>query len=87
MNAEDVKKRIREALDGFTPNHKNTRYQVSNTTEALNAEHTLGEYHALISILKALDYNAFIDVIEETRAQATELLNITEKAYKGGFTA
>lgn len=84
---EEVIKRIREALNGFIPNYRNTRYQVAETTEALNAEHTLGEYHALISILKYIDFNAFIDIVEETREQATELLNITEKAYKGGATA
>lgn len=83
---DEIIKRIHEALDGFTPNHRNTLYQVSETTEALNAEHTLGEYHALISVLKYLDYNAFIDIVEETREQATELLTITEKAYKGVTT-
>ena len=83
---DEIIKRIHEALDGFMPNYRNTRYQVSETTEALNAEHTLGEYHALISVLKYLDFNAFIDIVEETREQATELLTITEKAYKGGTT-
>lgn len=83
---DEIIKRIHEALDGFKPNYRNTLYQVSETTEALNAEHTLGEYHALISILKYLDFNAFIDIVEETRKQATELLTITEKAYKGGTT-
>lgn len=83
---DEIIKRIHEALDGFKPNYRNTLYQVSETTEALNAEHTLGEYHALISVLKYLDFNAFIDIVEETREQATELLTITEKAYKGGTT-
>lgn len=83
---DEVIKRIHEALDGFTPNHRNTIYQLSEITEILNAEHTLGEYHALISVLKHLDYNAFIDIVEETREQATELMTITEKAYKGGTT-
>lgn len=82
MDAKRIVLMIQETLEGFTANYRNPVAQVSDTTESLNAEHTLGKYHALLSVLKEIDCNVYIETVAATREKARELLSIVERIYK-----
>lgn len=57
----------------------------SRITGSMNAEHALGKYHGLLSImLEMFGIDAMISARERTQERATRLLNIAEHAYTEG---
>lgn len=55
----------------------------SRITGSMNAEHALGKYHGLLSIMREMfGIDEMVNTVQRTRERATRLLNIAEHAYK-----
>ena len=55
-----------------------------NITKALNADHALGEYHGLMSVIEEMyGIDEMLKTHDRVQAKVDELFKIVETAYKG----
>lgn len=50
-------------------------------TRLLNAEHSIGKFHAYLDVLQEVDMEAFCMIHDETRATITRVMELLQNLY------